>query len=69
MIVSTYKQYVNAGGTCTLEHFAGDVVDRHSKRGALSADCRGAVGDRYVKSNRATAELTGLDLDSYGWLL
>jgi hypothetical protein len=25
------------------------------------------VGDRYVESNRATAELTGLDLASYGW--
>jgi hypothetical protein len=28
-----------------------------------------AVGDRYVESNRATAELTGLDLSSYGWML
>ena len=27
------------------------------------------VGDRYVESNRATAELTGLDLASYGWML
>jgi len=26
-----------------------------------------AVGDRYVESNRATAELTGLDLAAYGW--
>jgi hypothetical protein len=28
-----------------------------------------AVGDRYVESNRATAELTGLDLGAYGWML
>ena len=26
-----------------------------------------AVGDRYAESNRRTAELTGLDLASYGW--
>jgi Sulfotransferase family len=26
-----------------------------------------AVGDRYRESNRATAELTGIDLSSYGW--
>ena len=25
------------------------------------------VGDRYVESNRHTAELTGLDLAKYGW--
>jgi sulfotransferase family protein len=28
-----------------------------------------AVGDRYVESNRKTAELTGLDLASYGWMI
>ena len=28
-----------------------------------------AVGDRYVASNRRTAELTGLDLAAYGWML
>ncbi len=28
-----------------------------------------AVGDRYVPSNRETAELAGLDLASYGWML
>jgi hypothetical protein len=26
-----------------------------------------AVGDRYRESNRATSELTGIDLSSYGW--
>jgi hypothetical protein len=26
-----------------------------------------AVGDRYRESNRATSELTGIDLGSYGW--
>jgi len=26
-----------------------------------------AVGDRYANSNRVTAELFGLDLESYGW--
>jgi hypothetical protein len=25
------------------------------------------VGDRYVESNRVTAELTGIDLGGYGW--
>jgi hypothetical protein len=28
-----------------------------------------AVGDRYVESNRRTAELTGIDFPSYGWML
>lgn len=28
-----------------------------------------AIGDRYVASNRATAELTGIDLADYGWML
>lgn len=27
------------------------------------------VGDRYVDSNRRTAELTGLDLGGYGWMI
>ena len=27
------------------------------------------MGDRYVESNRATAELTGIDLSSLGWML
>jgi hypothetical protein len=27
------------------------------------------VGDRYVDSNRLTAELAGLDLDAYGWMI
>ncbi len=27
-----------------------------------------AVGDRYRESNRATSELTGIDLSSYGWM-
>ena len=28
-----------------------------------------AVGNRYVDSNRATAELAGVDLAEYGWML
>jgi hypothetical protein len=28
-----------------------------------------AVGDRYVESNRITAELLGIDLAAYGWML
>jgi Sulfotransferase family len=28
-----------------------------------------AVGDRYVESNRRTAELTGVDLAAYGWMV
>src|SRR5262249_27381216 len=28
-----------------------------------------AVGDRYVESNRVTAELLGVDLAAYGWML
>jgi sulfotransferase family protein len=28
-----------------------------------------AVGDRYVQSNRTTAELTGMDLAEYGWMV
>jgi hypothetical protein len=28
-----------------------------------------AIGDRYVESNRVTAELTGIDLASHGWML
>jgi hypothetical protein len=28
-----------------------------------------AVGDRYVESNRRTAELTGIDVGSFGWMV
>jgi hypothetical protein len=28
-----------------------------------------AIGDRFVQSNRATAELTGIDLAAYGWMV
>jgi hypothetical protein len=28
-----------------------------------------AIGDRYVESNRTTAELLGVDLAAYGWML
>jgi hypothetical protein len=30
---------------------------------------REAIGDRYVESNRATAEMIGVDLAAYGWML
>jgi sulfotransferase family protein len=30
---------------------------------------RAAVGDRYVRSNRITSELIGVDLGAYGWML
>jgi len=35
--------------------------------GALQRVVDDAVGDRYSRSNRETAELTGLDLAGYGW--
>jgi len=38
-----------------------------SRDRALEAMIEAAVGDRYVESNRRTAELTGLDLGGYGW--
>ena len=34
---------------------------------ALCEEVAALVGDRYRKSNRVTAELTGLDLASFGW--
>ena len=36
---------------------------------ALHESVAETVGDRYRESNRATAELTGLDLARYGWML
>jgi hypothetical protein len=36
---------------------------------ALKQAVAGAVGDRYVESNRITAELLGVDLAAYGWML
>jgi hypothetical protein len=39
---------------------------RESRYRRLVAD---AVGDRYVRSNRATVELTGTDLAEYGWMV
>ncbi|HSS74911.1 MAG TPA: hypothetical protein VLK53_15230 [Gaiellaceae bacterium] len=51
-----------------------NVLERpFAERLAAGADAKlrrvveATVGDRYVESNRATAELTGLDLASYGW--
>ena len=51
-----------------------NVLERpFAERLAAGADARlrrvveAIVGDRYAESNRATAELTGLDLASYGW--
>ena len=51
-----------------------NVLERpFADRLAAGADARlrrvveAIVGDRYAESNRATAELTGLDLASYGW--
>jgi len=35
----------------------------------LRADVAELVGDRYVKSNRRTAEITDIDLASYGWMV
>lgn len=36
---------------------------------ALRAAVNAAVGDRYTASNARTAELTGIDLARYGWML
>ena len=36
---------------------------------ALKQAVADAVGDRYVESNRKTAELLGVDLAAYGWML
>jgi hypothetical protein len=41
------------------------VVREEAKLRQIVAD---TVGDRYVESNRRTAELTGIDLGSYGWM-
>jgi hypothetical protein len=35
----------------------------------LRAAVAETVGDRYVESNRITAELTGVDLAAYGWMV
>jgi sulfotransferase family protein len=43
------------------------LASRHETRFRLSVEK--AVGDRYVQSNRTTAELTGVDLAEYGWMV
>jgi hypothetical protein len=45
----------------------GALASRRERRFRLTVE--EAVGDRYVRSNRATAELTGLDLAAYGWMV
>lgn len=40
---------------------------RAKREAALRHTVERIVGDRYRESNRATAELTGLDLAAYGW--
>jgi Sulfotransferase family len=42
------------------------VVDREEEK--LRSTVEGIVGDRYVDSNRRTAELLGVDLGAYGWM-
>lgn len=53
------------------EHAAGGSLVPESVRARSEASLRRTVdrivGDRYRDSNRATAELTGLDLAGYGW--
>lgn len=44
------------------------VLERRSDA-ALRSTVSDVIGQRYVESNRITAELTGLDLASYGWTL
>jgi Sulfotransferase domain len=41
------------------------LAERSERR--LREAVAAAVGDRYADSNRVTAELFGLDLESYGW--
>jgi hypothetical protein len=41
------------------------LSDRSERR--LREAVAAAVGDRYAESNRATAELFGVDLAGYGW--
>ena len=36
--------------------------------GKLRRTVEEIVGDRYVESNRRTAELLGVDLGAYGWM-
>ncbi len=45
--------------------FVRTLADRADER--LRRAVHELVGDRYAESNRATAELTGLDLAAYGW--
>jgi hypothetical protein len=55
----------------TAEHAArGRLVPervRASREAALRDTVDRIVGERFRESNRATAELTGLDLAGYGW--
>jgi hypothetical protein len=44
----------------------GQAVDR--KEAKLRETVAEIVGDRYVDSNRRTAELLGVDLGAYGWM-
>jgi hypothetical protein len=45
----------------------GQAVDR--KEANLRRTVAEIVGDRYVDSNRRTAELLGVDLGAYGWMI
>lgn len=45
----------------------GALASRQERRFRLTVEQ--AVGDRYVPSNRRTAELTGRDLAAYGWMV
>src|SRR5207245_10490142 len=45
----------------------GRAVAREEAR--LRRTVEEVVGDRYVESNRRTAELTGIDLGAYGWMI
>jgi hypothetical protein len=44
----------------------GQAVDREEAK--LRRTVAAVVGDRYVDSNRRTAELLGVDLGAYGWM-
>ena len=43
------------------------AVDREEAK--LRRTIEETVGDRYVESNRRTAELIGVDLGAYGWMI
>ena len=66
LIISRRIKRLGASVQETRRFPAGMVERRETK---LRADVAAMIGNRYVESNRITAELVGADLGSLGWMV